>query len=281
MARICLINPRFPTSFWGLNHGLPLMGKKANMPVLALPVLAGLTPPGHEVVLIDENVSEIDFDALETFDIVGLTGMTVQRDRMREILEELRRRGVFVVIGGPWVSVAEEWFADLVDVQFIGEAEETWPRFLDDFARGEYANRYEQAEKTDMTTVPLPRYDLVPFREYAMGCIQTSRGCPFQCEFCDIIVIFGRKPRIKTPEQVVAEIEAQHRLGCKIIFLVDDNFIGNKKAAKTILRAIIDWQRRNGYPLAFFTEASLDLAEDDELLRLMAEAGLISVFIGI
>src|SRR3954470_24050745 len=138
MARICFINPRFPTSFWGLNHGLPLMGKKANMPVLALPTLAGLTPPGHEITLIDENIRDIDFDALEGFDIVGLTGMTVQRDRMREILVELRRRGIFVVIGGPWVSVSEEWFVDLVDVTFVGEAEETWPKFLDDWARGDY-----------------------------------------------------------------------------------------------------------------------------------------------
>ena len=281
MARICLINPRFPTSFWGLEHGLPLLGKKANMPVLALPVLAGLTPPGHEITLIDENIREIDFDALETFDIVGLTGMTVQRDRMREILVELRRRGVFVVIGGPWVSVAEDWFEDLVDVTFVGEAETTWPKFLDDFATGDYARRYEQPEKTDMTTVPMPRYDLVPFREYAMGCIQTSRGCPFQCEFCDIIVIFGRKPRIKTTAQVVAEVDAQHRLGARVVFLVDDNFIGNKKAAKEILRALIEWQHRHGYPIAFFTEASLDLAEDDELLQLMAEAGLVAVFIGI
>ena len=117
-----------------------------------------------------------------------------------------------------------------------------------------------------MTRVPMPRYDLVPFREYAMGCVQTSRGCPFQCEFCDIIVIFGRKPRVKTAEQVVAEVDAQHRLGARVIFLVDDNFIGNKKAAKVILRALIAWQKEHGYPLAFFTEASLDLAEDDELL---------------
>jgi radical SAM superfamily enzyme YgiQ (UPF0313 family) len=132
-----------------------------------------------------------------------------------------------------------------------------------------------------MTRVPPPRYDLVPFREYAMGCIQTSRGCPFQCEFCDIIVIFGRKPRIKTAAQVVAEVDAQHKLGVHVIFLVDDNFIGNKKAAKVILREIIAWQHAHGYPLAFFTEASLDLAEDDELMQLMAEAGMVAVFIGI
>lgn len=281
MARICLINPRFETSFWGLNHGLPLLGKKSNMPVLALPVLAGLTPAEHEVVLIDENVQEIDFDELETFDIVGLTGMTVQRDRMREILEELARREVFTIIGGPWISVAEDWFEGLADVRFIGEAEETWPQFLEDWQRGEHKERYEQADKSDMSKVPLPRYDLVPFSEYAMGCIQTSRGCPFQCEFCDIIVIFGRKPRIKPAEMVVREVDAQHKLGARVIFLVDDNFIGNKKAAKEILREIIKWQHAHGYPLAFFTEATLNLAEDEELMELMAEAGMVAVFVGI
>lgn len=281
MARICLINPRFPTSFWGLDHGLPLLGKRANMPVLALPVIAGLTPPQHEVTLIDENLDDIDFDSLKDFDIIGLTGMTVQRDRMREILVELHDRGHFVVIGGPWITVAEDWYEGLVDVIFVGEAEETWPLFLEEWEQGRHRVRYEQAEKTDMTRVPSPRYDLVPFSRYAMGCVQTSRGCPFQCEFCDIIVIFGRKPRVKTAEQVVAEVAEQHRLGARVVFLVDDNFIGNKKAAKVILRALIDWQRANGYPLAFFTEASLDLAEDAELLTLMAEAGLVAVFIGI
>jgi radical SAM superfamily enzyme YgiQ (UPF0313 family) len=283
MARICLINPRFPTSFWGFNHALPLFGKKSNMPVLALPTLAGLTPPGHEVVLIDEGVEDIDFDEVAKFDIVGLTGMTVQRDRMVEILRELKARGVFTVVGGPWVTVAEGWekFNGLIDVIFAGEAEETWPRFLEDWQARCWKLRYEQAEKTDMTRVPLPRFDLVKFDRYLMGCVQTSRGCPYQCEFCDIIVIFGRKPRVKTPQQVVAEVEAQYREGVRMIFLVDDNFIGNKKSAKVILRALIDWQRKRGYPVAFTTEASLDLAEDDELMRLMTEAGLVSVFVGI
>jgi radical SAM superfamily enzyme YgiQ (UPF0313 family) len=281
MARICLINPRFPTSFWGLNHGLPLLNKKSNMPVLALPVIAGLTPPEHEVTCIDENIEDIDFDSLEQYDIVGLTGMTVQRDRMTEILHELKARNIFTIVGGPWITVAENWFDGFVDVIFIGEAEDTWPQFLREWQQGLHQYRYEQIEKTDMAKVPIPRYDLVKFQEYAMGCVQTSRGCPFQCEFCDIIVIFGRRPRIKTPEMVVAEIDAQHKLGVRVIFLVDDNFIGNKKVAKVILRAIIEWQHQHGFPLAFFTEASLDLAEDDELMRLMAEAGMVAVFIGI
>jgi radical SAM superfamily enzyme YgiQ (UPF0313 family) len=276
-----LINPRFPTSFWGLNHGLPLLDKKSNMPVLALPVIAGLTPAEHDVTCIDENIEEIDFDSLHQYDIVGLTGMTVQRDRMTEILQELKARGIFTIVGGPWITVAENWFDGMVDVIFIGEAEDTWPRFLEEWRQGLHQYRYEQVEKTDMAKVPIPRYDLVKFKEYAMGCVQTSRGCPFQCEFCDIIVIFGRRPRIKTPEMVVSEIDAQHKLGVRVIFLVDDNFIGNKKVAKVILRAIIEWQHQHGFPLSFFTEASLDLAEDDELMRLMAEAGMVAVFIGI
>ena len=283
MARICLINPRFPMSFWGLNHGLPLLGKSCNMPVLALPTIAGLTPEEHEVVIIDENVEDLDLGALGGFDIVGVTGMSVQRERMIEILEELKQRGHFTVVGGPWLTVAETWerFEGLVDVAFIGEAEETWPKFLQDWTNGAHQARYEQADKTDMTKVPMPRYDLIKFEEYAMGCVQTSRGCPFQCEFCDIIVIFGRRPRVKTPEMVIAEVDAQYRRGARMIFLVDDNFIGNKKAAKEILRALVAWQRANGYPVVFGTEASLNLSEDDELLELMTEAALNTVFVGI
>ena len=281
MAEIVLINPRFDVSYWGLEHALPVLGKRANLPVAALPLLAALTPAGHTITLFDENVEPLDYDRLARADIVGVTGMIVQRFRMREILEELKARGAFTVVGGPWVSVREDYFGDLVDVIFVGEAEQTWPRFLDDWQAGRHGPRYEQAEKTDMTTVPTPRFDLLQMKHYLFGSLQFSRGCPFQCEFCDIIVLFGRRPRVKRAEQVLAEVEAQYRLGARVIFLVDDNFIGNKKAAKVILRALVDWQRARGYPLAFFTEASLDLAEDDELLRLMADAGLVAVFIGI
>src|SRR5437660_4731313 len=281
MAEIAIINPRFEVSYWGMEHALPLLGKRANLPVAALPLLAALTPADHQVTLLDENVDAIDFERLAKADIVGITGMSVQRFRMRQILKELKARGVFTVVGGPWISVQEDYFGDLADVIFVGEAEETWPRFLQEWKRGRHQARYEQAEKTDMTTVPTPRFDLLKMRHYLFGSVQFSRGCPFQCEFCDIIVTFGRRPRLKTSAQIIAELEALRAQKIDVAFIVDDNLIGNKKAIKLLLRDLIAYQQANGYPFDFFTEASLDLAEDDELLRLMVDANIGSVFIGI
>ncbi len=278
---IVLINPRFEVSFWGLEHALPFIGKRAALPVAALPLLAALTPPEHRVTLIDENVEPIDFARCAAADIVGVTGMVVQRRRMREILAELKRRGAFTVVGGPWVSVSEAYFGELADVVFIGEAEETWPRFLADHGRGAAARRYEQADKTDMTRVPAPRFDLLKMRRYAFGSVQFSRGCPFQCEFCDIIVVFGRRPRLKTAPQIIAELEALRAERVSIVFIVDDNLIGNKPAVKELLREVIAWQQARGFPFTFLTEASLDLADDEELMRLMAEANIAAVFVGI
>jgi radical SAM superfamily enzyme YgiQ (UPF0313 family) len=281
MADIVLINPRFEVSFWGMEHALPFIGKRANLPVACLPLLAALTPPGHTVTLMDENVEAINFERCARADIVGITGMSVQRFRMKEILAELKRRGCFTVVGGPLVTVMEDYFEGLADVIFIGEAEETWPRFLGDWERGRHRERYEQAEKSDMTTLPTPRFDLLKMQHYAFGSLQFSRGCPFQCEFCDIIVTFGRRPRLKTSAQVIAELEAIRASGMRIVFIVDDNLIGNKKAIKEVLREMVAWQRRNGYRLTFFTEASIDLADDPELLELMVEANFVAVFIGI
>ncbi len=269
MADIVIINPRFEPSFWGMEHAMPLFGKKANLPVACLPLLAALTPADHNVTLLDENTEPLDFDRLAEADVVGLTGMIVQRFRMREILEELKRREIFAVVGGPWVTVKEDYFGDLVDVIFVGEAEETWPRFLREWQEGRHDRRYEQKEKTDMTQVPTPRFDLLKMQHYMFGSVQFSRGCPYQCEFCDIIVTFGRRPRLKTSAQMVAELEALRAQKISIAFIVDDNLIGNKKAIKALLRDLIAWQRDQGYPMSFFTEASLDLAEDAELLQLM------------
>ncbi|HMC89087.1 MAG TPA: radical SAM protein [Gemmataceae bacterium] len=281
MAEIVLINPRFEVSYWGMEHALPLLGKRANVPVAALPLLAALTPGEHRITLLDENVTAINYDRLATADIVGLTGMTVQRVRMREILAELKARGHFTVVGGPWVSVQEDYFDDLADVIFVGEAEETWPEFLRDWQGGRQRRRYEQAARTDMTKVPTPRFDLLNMDHYLFGSVQFSRGCPFQCEFCDIIVTFGRRPRLKTSTQILAELEALRAQKIEIAFIVDDNLIGNKKAIKVLLHDLIAYQQANGYPFDFFTEASLDLAEDEELMQLMVRANIISVFIGI
>jgi radical SAM superfamily enzyme YgiQ (UPF0313 family) len=281
MAEIVLINPRFEVSYWGLEHALPVLGKRANMPVACLPLLAALTPAGHSVTLLDENIEPIDYDRCARADIVGITGMSVQRRRMRQILTELKQQGTFLVVGGPWATVQEDDFEELADVVFVGEAEQTWPRFLRDWERGEYRPRYEQAEKTDMTTVPTPRFDLLPMRHYAFGNLQFSRGCPFQCEFCDIIVTFGRRPRIKTTPQVLAELEALRAQRIRMAFVVDDNLIGNKKAIRVLLRDLAAWQERHGYPMTFFTEASLDLADDPDLMALMVEANFASVFVGI
>jgi radical SAM superfamily enzyme YgiQ (UPF0313 family) len=281
MADIVLVNPRFEVSYWGMEHAMPFFGKRANMPVACLPLLAALTPAEHTVTLVDENVEALDFDRLARADLVGLTGMSVQRQRMREILTELKGRGAFTVVGGPWVSVQEDYFDDLADVIFVGEAEETWPQFLLDWKAGRHRRRYEQAHKTDMTKVPVPRFDLLKMRHYVFGSVQFSRGCPFQCEFCDIIVTFGRRPRLKTSAQVLAELDALRAQKIDMAFIVDDNLIGNKRAIKPLLRDLIAYQRANGYPFDFFTEASLDLAEDDELMGLMVDANIVSVFVGI
>jgi radical SAM superfamily enzyme YgiQ (UPF0313 family) len=281
VADIVLINPRFEVSYWGLEHALPLFGKRANLPVACLPLLAALTPSGHTVTLVDENVEALDFDRLARADVVGVTGMSVQRFRMREILTELKQRGAFTAVGGPWVTVREDYFGSLADVIFVGEAEETWPRFLKDWQAGRHVTRYEQADKSDMTRVPTPRFDLLKMNEYMFGSVQFSRGCPFQCEFCDIIVTFGRRPRLKSAAQIFAELEALRAQGIGIVFIVDDNLIGNKRAIKELLRELVGWQKANGYPLALFTEASLDLADDPELVELMVEANFVAVFIGI
>jgi len=179
------------------------------------------------------------------------------------------------------VTVQEDYFGDLADVIFIGEAEETWPRFLSDWREGHPQRRYEQPEKTDMTCVPVPRNDLLKMQHYLFGSVQFTRGCPFQCEFCDIIVTFGRRPRLKTSPQIIAELESLRKLKMEIVFIVDDNLIGNKKGVKPLLEEVIAWQRAKGYPLTFFTEASLDLAEDPELMQLMVDANIQTVFIGI
>jgi radical SAM superfamily enzyme YgiQ (UPF0313 family) len=248
-------------------------------PNLSMPTVAGLTPPEHDVMLCDENVAEIDFDV--EADIVGVTGYIIHKPRMLEIIAEFRRRGRFVVVGGPFASLCPEELRGHCDVLFVDESEETWPRFLRDFEMSAWKTEYRPDEKPDMTLSPTPRFDLLEVDRYHALTIQFARGCPFNCEFCDIIVMYGRRPRAKSVEQVMTEIRECHRLGAKQVFVVDDNFIGNKKLAKELLREMARWGRENGYPIDFNTEVSLNLAQDDELLELMREAHFTTVFIGI
>ncbi len=283
-VRVCLINPRFEPSFWGFEYLLPLLDgdKRCWMAGGALPLLAALAPPGVDVTIVDENVREIDWDALRAFDVVAVTGMIVQRARMFDILARARSLGALVVAGGPYVSIAESAFIGRCDVRFVGEADRTWPEFLRAVGeRRPYAERYEQRERTDVTRLPLPRFDLVDAARYVTAAVQFSRGCPFQCEFCDIITIFGRRPRVKTTAQLLAELDAVRRTGIRIVFLVDDNFIGNKAAARDALRELIAWQERHGYPLQLSTEASINLADEPELMDLMTRANLRHVFVGL
>ncbi|HET7876186.1 MAG TPA: B12-binding domain-containing radical SAM protein [Methylomirabilota bacterium] len=277
--KIYLIAPRNPESFWTFDRVLPSLRKDCIYPNLALPTVAGLTPPQHEVVLCDENVEPIDFDT--DADVVGVTGYVVHKRRMFEILDAFRRRARFVVVGGPFATLCPEELRGRADVIFVGETEYTWPRFLGDFQAGRWQAEYRQDDKPSMLDSPLPRFDLLKVDRYRTMTIQFARGCPYNCEFCDIIVMYGRRPRTKSVAQVLAEVETIHALGVKTIFVVDDNFIGNKREAKELLRALGDWQERHGHPIEFMTEVSLNVAQDDELLALMKRAYFATVFVGI
>ncbi len=281
MADIVLINPRCKLSYWGLEFALPLFGKRAALPPAGLALLAALTPPEHRVTIMDENVAPLDFELLARADLVGVTGMSVQRFRMTEILESLQQHACFTLAGGPWVTVSETYFAGLANVIFIGEAETTWPQFLNDWQAGAARPRYEQAERTDLTRLPPPRWDLVPPRHYLFGSIQLSRGCPFACDFCDIIITYGRQPRMKTVSQVLAELDVLRHQHQEIVFIVDDNMIADRRGMKALLRELAAWQQRHGFPFFFAGQASINCADDAELLALMAAANVQALFIGL
>jgi radical SAM superfamily enzyme YgiQ (UPF0313 family) len=279
--RLLLINPRAPESFWSFRWACDriLPGKRAVNPPLGLATLAALCPPEWEVEIIDENVEAIPADTAA--DIVGICGMGVQFQRQRELLQHFRSRGRYVVAGGSFASLCPEQYADIADTVVAGEAEYIWPQFCRDFDAGAPKPLYKECGEVSLHDSPVPRFDLLKLDRYAMVSLQFSRGCPFQCEFCDIIIMFGRKPRTKTAAQVCAELDVLRRHGVRNVFFVDDNFIGNKPQARELLRALAAYQREHDYRFRFGTEASLNLAQDEELMRLLREANFQWVFIGI
>ncbi len=283
MTNALLVYPRFPVTYWGLQYGLHLIGKKANLPPLGLVTLAALLPRHWRLRLVDLNVGELGDEDLRWADVVLTGGMLVQVDSLLEVVARAHRFQLRVAVGGPAPTTSPELFA-AADVVFRGEAEGRVETLLSALAQTGGPHRILDAPAgfPDMKAVAVPRFDLLDLPKYASMAMQYSRGCPFRCEFCDVVEIFGRSPRVKTAEQVMAELQAIYRTGYRgTLFLVDDNFIGNKRAVRELLPLIADWQGRHGRPFELYTEASVDLATDPVLLRDMVEAGFSSVFVGI
>jgi radical SAM superfamily enzyme YgiQ (UPF0313 family) len=279
--KILLLYPEFPDTFWSFRHALKLAHKRASSPPLGLLTVAALLPPAWERRLVDLNVARLTDRDLAWADLAFISGMLVQRESARRLIARCRRAGLAVVAGGPLFTGEYEKFPE-VDFFVLNEGELTLPRFLADFSRGRARRVYATDDFADIRTSPVPPWELVDLRRYAALSLQYSRGCPFHCDFCNVTTLFGHRPRTKRTAQVIAELDRIHELGWRgSIFFVDDNFIGNKKQLKTdLLPALIDWQKRRG-GLTFHTEASIDLADDEELVEMMVEAGFDMVFIGI
>ena len=279
--RLLLINPKYPESFWSFKWAVDriLPGKRAINPPLGLATLAALCPPHWQVEIVDENVEAVPL-APEA-DLIGVCGMGVQFARQSELLRFYRGQGYPVVAGGSYASLCPERYADLADNVVAGEAEYVWPAFCRDWDAGVARPLYRETGNVEMADTPTPRFDLLKLDRYSTVTLQFSRGCPYRCEFCDIIVMFGRKPRCKSVAQVGRELDALRRREVRNVFFVDDNLIGNKALAKELLRYLIDYQRRHRYGFRFGTEASLNLAQDAELLQLFRDANFSWVFIGL
>lgn len=278
--KIHLVNPRLPLSFSSNEYAARMAFRKYSNPPLGLLTVAAMIPDRHVTTLCDENVSPIDWNA--DCDVVGITGMHLQGSRMREIATGFRARGKTVVIGGPSVMSVPERYRDVADILVLGEAEQIWPACLADLERGvAHATYHAEKSTVDLAASPLPRFDLVSPRDYLSMSLQTSRGCPFQCEFCDIITLYGRKVRTKPVERVLREVERIVALGWERFFFVDDNFIGDPRYATELLTALAELRGRTSRPFYFTTQLTINLAQNTVLMRLLHEAGCRSVFIGI
>jgi radical SAM superfamily enzyme YgiQ (UPF0313 family) len=278
---VLLVYPAFATSFWSFKFALQYLGKKSSMPPLGLLTLANMFPSDYHLRLVDMNVTPLTDADLQWADLVCTSTMIVQRQSLEHVIARAKRAGKPVVAGGPHPT---SYWEDMEDIDYflLGEVEDTFPRFLHDLEQGTAQHCYVPQEKPAITQTPLPRYDLITMRAYSSMLLQFSRGCPFDCEFCDITKLYGRVPRTKTPEQMLAEFDLLYDLGWRgALFLVDDNFIGNRREALRLLRALIPWQQARHYPFTLCTEASMNLVQYDELMDAMVQAGFTSVFVGI
>ena len=286
MRNALFVYPKFPPSYWSLKYALEFVKKKSLMPPLGLLTIAGMFPKNYNLKVVDMNIEPLTDAHLEWADVALTSTMIVQKDSLYEVAERCNRAGVPIIAGGPhptsyYDNIKEETDAE-VDHFLFGEVEEIFEDFLTDFESGCAQEIYREKRKPDITITPPPRYDLIDINSYGSMALQFSRGCPFNCEFCDITKLFGRVPRTKSNEQMLAEFEMLYKLGWRdAIFVVDDNFIGNKRDAMRLLPAVQQWQAERQFPFSFYTEATVNLVEIPEMLDAMSDAGFYMVFLGI
>jgi radical SAM superfamily enzyme YgiQ (UPF0313 family) len=276
-----LVYPEWPDTYWSFKHALPFEGKRSLYPPLGLMTIASLFPPHWKKRLVDTNIRALSDADLLWADVVMVSGMLIHKQLIIDILDRCRKRGLRTVVGGPVASSVPELplHADHV---VVGEAEELIGELCEALERGDAKPLYESAERPGLHLTPMPDLSLINLNHYSAMAIQYSRGCPFNCEFCDIIEIYGRKPRTKSTAQVIAELgQLRERNWRGTVFIVDDNFIGNKKMVKEMLPDLAAWNRSLKHPFTLMTEASLNLADDLELLQMMKDARFIRVFLGI
>ncbi len=281
--KVLLIYPRYPETFWSFRYALRFTFKKATHPPLGLLTIASYFPKEWKVNLIDMNVEPLKEEDLKGVDLVVLSGMYVQKDSAIGIINKCKRKGIKLVAGGPLFTTHYNEFEELIDHFVLNEGEVTFPQFLKDLQKGTLKKVYTTSQWADLKKSPIPSWNLIKMKYYTSMGIQYSRGCPFNCEFCDVTRLFGHQVRTKDKEQIIAELEALYQNKWRgSVFFVDDNFIGSKKKVKEeILPAIIEWQEKKGYPFYFYTQVSINLADDEELMKLLVKAGFNSVFIGI
>lgn len=280
--KILLVHPQYPDSFWSFRHALSFISKKAVMPPLGLITVSAMMPSDWEKKLVDLNISQLKTKDLQWADYVYISAMYIQRESVNKILEECARQGVKIVAGGPLFTQDYKNYP-LINHMVLNEAEITFPLFLKDLKEGIPERIYQTSQYADITTTPVPDYQLLSGKNYAFMNIQVTRGCPFACDFCEITSLLGHKVRMKKTEQILGEMQKLYDLNWRgNILIVDDNFMGNKQNIKNkLLPAMKKWMQDHKYPFVFNTQISINLADDDELMKLMADTGFTSVFIGI